>query len=53
MVNPRQPIDTEREDLTRNRLEDTPAHEAGPLELDDEDLETSEDDFIEDEDEDY
>ena len=49
MVNPRQPIDTEREDLTKNRLEDLPSREASPLELSDDDIE-SEDDFIEDED---
>lgn len=53
MAKPRQPIDSEREDISRNHPDDTPKREAGPLELEDEDLKTSEDDFEDEEDMDY
>ena len=52
MANPRQPIDSTREDISKNRLDDSMKQEAGSFELDDENLESS-DELEDEEDLDY
>lgn len=52
MAGPRQPIDSEPQDFAKGRLDDSMKREASPLELDDEDIEES-DNLDEEDDMDY